>query len=77
MLRQVLVGLVFLFTFALINEKNWYNCYGKSKYSNSKTGSTIGSLASMLGRSANTIAVYAHFLKSNKDVAKLDDNCVI
>ena len=47
-----------------------------SNYFNSP-GATIGSLASMLGRSANTIAVYAHFLKSNKDVAKLDDNCVI
>lgn len=47
-----------------------------SNYFNSP-GATIGSLASMLGRSANTIAVYAHFLQSNKDVAKLDDDCVI
>ena len=47
-----------------------------SNYFNSP-GATIGSLASMLGRSANTIAVYAHFLQSNKDVAKLEDNCAI
>lgn len=47
-----------------------------SNYYNSPNA-TIGGLASMLGRSASTIAVYAHALKASKDKAKLDDECVI
>lgn len=40
-------------------------------------GATVSGLAQMMGRSANTIATYVHFLTSNKDIATFDDNCVI
>ena len=40
-------------------------------------GATVSGLAQMMGRSANTIATYVHFLTSNKDIAQFDDNCVI
>lgn len=40
-------------------------------------GATVSGLAQMMGRSANTIATYIHFLTSNKDIATFDDNCVI
>ena len=40
-------------------------------------GATVSGLAQMMGRSANTIATYVHFLTSNKDIATFDDNCAI
>ena len=40
-------------------------------------GSTIGGLASMLGRSANTIATYAHYLTKNEELVEIDKACPI
>ena len=40
-------------------------------------GATIGGLASMLARSANTIATYAHTLTKDEEIAQIDDVCVI
>lgn len=47
-----------------------------SNYFNSP-GATIGKLATMLGRSANTIGVYAHMIKKKDELAELDDGCAI
>lgn len=40
-------------------------------------GATIGGLATMLARSANTIATYAHHLKKDEDLAELDETSAI
>ena len=40
-------------------------------------GSTIGGLASMLGRSASTISVYAHLIKKHEELAEIDKTCPI
>lgn len=43
-----------------------------SNYFN-KPGATIGGLASMLSRSQNTIATYAHFLTKDEDLVQFDE----
>lgn len=47
-----------------------------SNYFNTE-GATIAGLASMLARSSNTIATYAHHLKKDEDLAEIDDVCPI
>ena len=47
-----------------------------SNYFN-QPGATIGKLATMLGRSSNTIATYAHMIKRNEELAGIDDDCAI
>ena len=47
-----------------------------SNYFNTE-GATIAGLASMLARSANTIATYAHHLKKDEDLAEIDESSPI
>lgn len=61
------VGRVVMYTARHSRASNYYN----------SPGASVGSLASMLGRSANTIAVYAHQLRSLGEIAEIDDDCVI
>lgn len=40
-------------------------------------GATVSALASMMGRSSNTIATYVHRIQHNKEVLKFDEDCIV